>query len=456
MTSEKHMNVDFKLPELGENVTSGDVVRVLVRQGDVIAANDGVIELETDKAVVEIPCPYAGKVAKVHVTQGQAVQVGQPVLSVEAEAEAPAQPRPVVARPHSSPLPEGEGTKAAVAPPHSSPLPTNLRSVPGEGNKPSAASPHPSPLPEGEGTKVAAPLPAGPEVRRVARELGVDLAQVRGTGKGGRITPEDVRAAVAATAATTSLAETPEPVVPPGELGQDAHGPVRRERMSKIRRTIAAQMVKSAGTIPHVTNFDDADVTELERLRKGIPQAYLGPAVKLTAMAFAIKAVALALRQHPLLNASLDEEKEEIVYKQYVNLGVAVDTPRGLVVPVMRNVDQMGTAQIARELTLLATRARAAEFTVDELRGGTFTISNLGAIGGAYSTPIINHPEVAVLLLGRSRWVLRLHEGKVENRLSMPLSLSFDHRVVDGAAAGRFLNDVISYLQTPGKLLPTK
>jgi pyruvate dehydrogenase E2 component (dihydrolipoamide acetyltransferase) len=244
--------------------------------------------------------------------------------------------------------------------------------------------------------------------------------------------------------------------VPPGELGQDAHGPVRRERMSKIRRTIAAQMVKSAGTIPHVTNFDDADVTELERLRKSIPQAYLGPAVKLTAMAFAIKAVALALRQHPLLNASLDEEKEEIVYKQYVNLGVAVDTPRGLVVPVIRNVDQMAIPQLARELTLLATRARAAEFTVDELRGGTFTISNLGAIGGAYSTPIINHPEVAVLLLGRSRWVLGLYEGKVENRLSMPLSLSFDHRVVDGAAAGRFLNDVIGYLQAPGKLLPTK
>jgi pyruvate dehydrogenase E2 component (dihydrolipoamide acetyltransferase) len=447
MTSEKHMNVDFTLPELGENVASGDVVRVLVREGDVIAANDGVIELETDKAVVEIPCPYAGKVAKVHVTQGQAVKVGQPVLSVEAEAESPVKPRPVVAPPHPSPLPEGEGTKPVkprpvVAPSHPSPLPTNLRSVPGEGTK--SAKPQ------------AAILPAGPEVRRVARELGVDLAQVRGTGKAGRITPEDVRAAVAATAATTSLAETPQPVVPPGELGQDVHGPVRRERMSKIRRTIAAQMVKSAGTIPHVTNFDDADVTELERLRKSIPQAYLGPAVKLTAMAFAIKAVALALRQHPLLNASLDEEKEEIVYKQYINLGVAVDTPRGLVVPVMRNVDQMGTAQLARELSLLAGRARAAEFTVDELRGGTFTISNLGAIGGAYSTPIINHPEVAVLLLGRSRWLLRLHEGKVENRLSMPLSLSFDHRVVDGAAAGRFLNDVIGYLQAPEKLLLTK
>jgi pyruvate dehydrogenase E2 component (dihydrolipoamide acetyltransferase) len=170
-------------------------------------------------------------------------------------------------------------------------------------------------------------------------------------------------------------------------------------------------------------------------------------------MAFAIKAVALALRQHPLLNASLDEEKEEIVYKQYVNLGVAVDTPRGLVVPVMRNVDQMGTAQIAGELMLLAGRARAAEFTVDELRGGTFTISNLGAVGGAYSTPIINHPEVAILLLGRSRWMPVIREGKIETRLMMPLSLSYDHRVVDGATAARFLNEVIDYLQSPGRLL---
>jgi pyruvate dehydrogenase E2 component (dihydrolipoamide acetyltransferase) len=191
-------------------------------------------------------------------------------------------------------------------------------------------------------------------------------------------------------------------------------------------------------------------------MRKTIPPAYLGPTIKLTAMPFAIKAVALALRQHPLLNASLDEERQEIVYKQYVNLGVAVDTPRGLVVPVLRNVDQMGILQIARELTLLASRARSADFKIEELRGGTFTISNLGAVGGVYSTPIINHPEVAILLLGRCRWMLAVREGKIESRLMMPLSLSYDHRVVDGAAAGRFLNDVIDSLQSPGRLLLTK
>jgi pyruvate dehydrogenase E2 component (dihydrolipoamide acetyltransferase) len=434
------MKTEFKLPELGENVTSGDVVSVLVREGDVIAANDGVIELETDKAVVEIPCPYAGEIKKVRVAKGQTLKVGQPVLEVETEEKAPAEPR-------VAPKPQAAEADAAEV-------------------KRSAKSPHPGPLPEGEGIQPAATA-AGPEARRVARELGVELAQVRGTGKGGRITVEDVRAAAARPAAAEEAAAEPEqgtpaqrgtrePAVPPGELGEDAYGHVRRQKMPKIRRTIAAQMVKSASAIPHVTNFDDADVTELERMRKTIPPAYLGPTVKLTAMPFVLKAVALALRQHPLLNAMLDEEKEEIVYKQYVNVGVAVDTPRGLVVPVIRDIDRMGILQIARELTLLAARTRSAEFGVEELRGGTFTVSNLGAVGGTYSTPIINHPEVAILLLGRSRWLLGVHEGKIEGRLMMPLSLSYDHRVVDGGAAARFLNDVIDYLQAPGKLLLTK
>ena len=412
------MNAEFKLPEIGENVAGGDVVGVLVREGDVIAANDGVIELETDKAVLEIPCTLASQVTKVHVAKGQTVKVGQPLLTVETESETVAKPQ------------------AEVAPDAKKP-------------RPSAA-------------------PASPEARRLAHELGVDLTRVQGTGKRGRITVEDVRAAGATGGLSAGAAEdTPsagipaqrgsrEPAVPPGELGEDSYGPVRRERMSKIRRTIAAQMVISASTIPHVTNFDDADVTELERMRKTIPPAYLGPTIKLTAMPFVIRAVALALRQHPLLNASIDEEKEQIVYKQYVNVGVAVDTPRGLIVPVMRGADRMSILHIARELTLLAARARSAEFTVDELRGGTFTVSNLGAVGGVYSTPIINHPEVAILLLGRSRWMLSVFEGKIEGRLKMPLSLSFDHRVVDGAAASRFLNDVIDYLQSPGKLLLTK
>jgi pyruvate dehydrogenase E2 component (dihydrolipoamide acetyltransferase) len=244
-----------------------------------------------------------------------------------------------------------------------------------------------------------------------------------------------------------------EPVVPPGEVGQDSWGPIRRDRMSQIRRTIAAQMTKSATLIPHVTNFDDADVTDLERLRAGVPPGFLGAPQKLTAMPFVLKAVAIALGRHPLLNASLDTDNGQIIYKQYVNLGVAVDTPRGLVVPVIRHVDRMSIPEIARALASVGQRARSAQFTLDELRGGTFTLSNLGAVGGTYSTPIINHPEVAVLLLGRSRWLPAIREEQIQPRLMMPLSLSYDHRLVDGATAARFLNEVIDYLQSPGKLL---
>ena len=246
-----------------------------------------------------------------------------------------------------------------------------------------------------------------------------------------------------------------QPVTPPGTPGSDNWGSIRTEKMSKIRRTIAAQMVKSVSTAPHVTNFDDADITMLDQMRRSIPIGYLGPDIKLTIMPFVMKAVATALRQHPVLNASIDDDNEHIVYKEYVNLGIAVDTPRGLVVPVMRAVDRMTIGQIAGELAKLAGKARDVSFGIEDLRGGTFTISNLGAVGGTYSTPVINHPEVAILLLGRSRWMPVVREGNVETRFMMPLSLSYDHRLVDGAAASRFLNQVIDYLETPAKILIT-
>jgi len=225
--------------------------------------------------------------------------------------------------------------------------------------------------------------------------------------------------------------------------------------MPRIRRTIAAQMVRSASTIPHVTNFDDADITDLEALRKSIPPGFLGPEIKLTLMPFLMKAVALALRRHPALNASLDmqPDNEQIIYKEYVNIGVAVDTPRGLVVPVVRSVDRMTIPEIAKAVAELAQRARTAQFAIEETRGGAFTISNLGAVGGTYSTPIINFPEAAILLAGRSRWMPVVRGEQIEKRLMLPLSLSYDHRLVDGATAARFLNEVIDWLQNPGKLL---
>ncbi len=257
-----------------------------------------------------------------------------------------------------------------------------------------------------------------------------------------------------AAAPPRTSAAVPAAALPEGVDDKDPWGQVRRSKMSGIRKAIAVNMARSSSTIPHVTNFDDADITELERIRKGGLSDYVGTEIKLTMMAFVMKAVAQSLKLHPLVNASIDMESEQIIYKQYVNIGVAVDTERGLVVPVVRDVDRMSIPRIAQALTAVTELARKAQFTLNDLKGGTFTISNLGAVGGTYSTPIINPPEVAVLLVGRSRKLPIVVEGdRTEIRLMMPLSLSYDHRLVDGATAARFLNEVINYLKVPGRLL---
>jgi pyruvate dehydrogenase E2 component (dihydrolipoamide acetyltransferase) len=447
------MSIEFKLPELGENIESGDIVNILVEEGETIEPNQGVFEVETDKAVVEIPCSDGGKISKIHVAKGDTVDVGQTLLTIEPgddeddEEVADEQQADEAEQADTGSEEKAKQPAAAEGPPPSQEQPAR----PAE-KQPSGKARASATAERGNG-----PLPAGPAARRVARELGVDLHRIQGSGGRGRITVEDVEAAAAGGGAPGGGAAAPvgvpEAVTPPGSQEQDNYGTVYRDKISQIRRTIARQMAKSASTIPHVTNFDDADVTDLEQLRKGVPKGYLGEDVKLTPMPFVMRAVAVALRHHPMLNASLDEENDQIIYKGYVNLGVAVDTPRGLVVPVIRDIDQMGIAQIAREVGSLARRARDAQFAIEELRGGTFTISNLGAVGGTYSTPIINHPEVAILLLGRSRWMPVMRDGSMTPRLMMPLSLSYDHRLVDGAAAGRFLNEVIDLLQSPGKLL---
>jgi len=476
------MAIEFQLPELGENVESGDVVNVLVQEGETIAGNTGVIELETDKAVVEIPCPHAGRVSKLLVKKGQTVKVGQVVLVIEPENGSASSPAAttvsaaaaataarttattVPAAPTMSAAPAGAASPAGAGVPERS---TPVSSPAAPATESAAAVAARPPLSSAGAGDDDALIPAGPAVRRLARELGVDLRALTGSGPNGRITPEDVQAAAAALSrakppgaasagpgiAAAPAAQPYQPVVPAGEPGRDNYGPVIRERMPKIRQTIAAQMVKSATTIPHVTNFDDADVTELDSLRRGVPQGFLPEGVKLTLMPFVVRACALALRRHPVINASIDEETQSIVYKQYVNVGIAVDTPRGLVVPAMRDADRLTIVQIAAQLGQIASRARAAQFAVEELRGGTFTISNLGAVGGTYSTPIINRPETAILLLGRSRMLPVVREGRIEPRLMLPLSFSYDHRVIDGAAAARFLGEVIDWLQSPAKLL---
>jgi pyruvate/2-oxoglutarate dehydrogenase complex dihydrolipoamide acyltransferase (E2) component len=308
-----------------------------------------------------------------------------------------------------------------------------------------AAPKVPAPLPEPthEGGHVA----AGPAVRRFAREVGVDLARVTGSGPGGRVTREDILAVVRQASQTAASAK------PSTATARDAWGPIRPEKISKIRKVIAAKMHESWTTCPRVTNFDDADVTELEHLRVSSKDDYAKKGIKLTSLPFVIKAVASALKHHPVINASIDLEQEQIIYKEYVNIGIAVDTERGLVVPSLRGADEMSIPDVARAVAQLSENVRDGNFTPADLSGSTFTISNLGAVGGTYSTPIINTPEVAILLVGRSRKMPVVIDDEVAIRLMMPLSISYDHRLVDGATAARFLNDVIDYLEAPSRLL---
>ena len=437
------MAVEIKLPPLGEGVDSGDVLELLVAEGDQIEKDQGVVEMETDKATVIVPSDFAGKVTKIMIGEGDTLEVGQVILMLEAsEADAPA-PAAAPAAPAPAPTPEPAAPAPVAATPPPAPAP------------PAAPTPPPTPAPVAAAptapvsdlSKVA----AGPAIRKLARETGVDLTRVSGTGQKGRITRDDVLAVVrgggSGSPSSTGV------IASPGSVS-DGFGPVRVEKMPKIRQAIARKMHESWSTVPRVTNFDDADVTKLEAMRQSSKEDYAAQGIKLTTMPFLIKAIAMSLKHHPVINASVDMENGKIHYKEYVNIGIAVDTDRGLVVPSLRNADKMSIGDIARELMDLAGRVRENNFSMDDLKGGTFTISNLGAIGGTYSTPIVNTPETSILLVGRSRKLpVVVENDEIAVRLMMPLSLSYDHRLVDGGAAARFLNDVIGYLEAPSRLL---
>jgi pyruvate dehydrogenase E2 component (dihydrolipoamide acetyltransferase) len=462
------MAIEVKMPHLGDGIESGDVLELLVKEGDVIEKDQGILEIETGKATLQVPSPVGGKVVRIHVQPGQTVPVGGLLLTLEPVGTPSAttvpppaatpQARPA-APPPAAPPPAPPPTVAQV--PVAKAVATEPSSASASRPSPAPASPPPPVSPSPASPRPTAPLatatqappsrhnggvvPAGPAVRRFAREVGVDLTRVKGTGPGGRITREDVLAVVRQQ--SQAAAQAAEPTL------RDAWGPIRVERMSKIRRTIAEKMHQSWTTCPRVTNFDDADVTELERLRQASKEDYAKKGIKLTSLPFVVKAVASALRQHPALNASVDMEQGQIIYKEYVNIGIAVDTERGLVVPVLRRADELSIPELARALAELSERVRQGQFTPEDLQGSTFSISNLGAIGGTYSTPIINIPEVAILLVGRTRKMPVVVNDQVAIRLMMPLSLSYDHRLVDGATAARFLNDVIGYLEAPSRLL---
>jgi pyruvate dehydrogenase E2 component (dihydrolipoamide acetyltransferase) len=453
--------IDFQLPALGEGVESADVAEIHVKPGDTIRAEQIVMELETEKAVVELPCPFAGTIETLHVKAGDSVQVGQVLFTVLTQGADVGVPAPKSAAP----------APPKTAPPQPQPVKSAPRKVeaelvspakpPAEKSQTALAATAPARAarvePDGAGKP---PVPASPSTRRLARQLGVDLRDVRGNGPGGRITREDVQAYVKGRLQTTTLpavrtapAATAGSLAPPPLPDFSRFGQVEREKLNKIARTAAENLTVAWHVIPHVTQHDRADVTELEAARKrfvaGIGQK--GPKVTMTAIA--IKALAKCLQAFPKFNSSLDPETFELVYKRYYHVGCAVDTPHGLIVPVIRDADRLSILQIAQQLAELAEQARERKLPLDAMQGATCTVTNLGGIGGVAFTPIVNYPEVCILGMSRTQTELRLNDGKVEERLMLPLALSYDHRVINGADAARFVATLCNMLSDPFQLL---
>lgn len=422
------MKTTIHLPELGEGVDNVDVVEVLVSVGEAIEEEQGLIEVETEKASVEVPSSTAGTITEIHVETGDVLSANAPIVTLEAaEPTADAESGDVVPEPVPRPEPEPAEKLEAEPVVESAPPPTPHR-----------------PVTLREGMKT---IPASPTVRRFAREIGVDLATVSGTGAGGRISIDDVKAhgkrllsQPAPDSASLATAELPD---------LERFGSVRREPMSKVRRLTAENLTRAWLTAPQVTNHEITDITDLEKFRKAYKERVKSAGGRLTMTAILVKIVASTLKQHPTLNAAVDMVNHEIVFRESINIGVAVDTERGLLVPVIRDADGKDLTEIAVELDDLARRAREKKLMPDQLQGGTFSISNLGGIGGTGFSPIVNWPEVAILGVSRARTEPEWHEGTFRPRLMMPLSLSYDHRLVDGADAARFLAGLKDALELP-------
>jgi pyruvate dehydrogenase E2 component (dihydrolipoamide acetyltransferase) len=402
------MAKEFRFPDVGEGITEGEVVRWLVKEGDEVAVDQTLAEIETDKAVVEMPSPYAGTVLKLHFKEKDLIKVGQPLVTIGEKGEIPAGAAP---SPQARPAAPAPGLLGAT------PGATAAQGRPGE-------------------------VLATPKVRALAREAGVDLGAVRGTGPGGRVTEDDVRAFAPA---------EKKPAIKV-KAKYDLYGTLERVPLHGIRRATAKKMRESLDHAAHVTHCDEADAGPLEALRQAMKPEIEASGAKLTYLPFIVKALVEALKLHPSFNATLDEAENEIVLKKYYNIGIAVDVPDGLIVPVVKFADQKSVADLAAEIQALAKRARERTLDLADLKGGTFSITNVGVIGGDFATPIINYPEVAILATMKIADRARVVDGAVAVRKILPLCLAFDHRVVDGAAAARFTKDLIRFLEAPQSL----
>jgi pyruvate dehydrogenase E2 component (dihydrolipoamide acetyltransferase) len=409
------MPFEFRLPDIGEGVAEGEVVKWLVKEGAEVNENQPLVEIMTDKVNVEIPSPRKGTILKLMAKEGGTVKVGQVLLVIGEKGEQGSAPTAV------APTPTAAKTTAAVAP--------------------KATAPIPSPAPVAMVPKKAQEILATPATRKLARDLGVDLATVQGTGPGGRITDDDVRRFkdVGKGAAAVTVA---------GPRGVEERVPMRG-----IRRKVAEHMVKSRDSTAQVTHVDEVDMTEVVHLRENAKASAEKRGIKLTYLPFIIKALVAALKKYPYLNASLDDEKQEIVLKKYYNIGIATDTEQGLVVPVVKGAEHKSITQLAEEISKLSEKARAGQLTLDEIQGSTFTVTNVGGIGGVFATPIINYPEVAILGVHKITKRPVVKDNQIIIRDMTYLSVSFDHRVLDGAMAAQFMNAIKQYLEDPKLLL---
>jgi pyruvate dehydrogenase E2 component (dihydrolipoamide acetyltransferase) len=444
---------EFRLQELGENISQGELVRRMIAPGAKVSEGQPVMELETDKAVVEVPSTVTGVVGEVKVKEGEKIKVGQVIFTLQGSAPSKAEP----ARPQSRPVEHvsgQHGARLAFQAAIRAEGKTEEQALPPDQPRPRpAAFSMPIQLGKVAGTEHREAVPAAPHTRRLAREIGVDIYDVKGSGPGGRISEEDVKAhAKAALAAASSAANAPARAghfIAPQLPDFSKWGKIERVSMRGVRRKTAEHLAESWNTIPHVTQHDRADITELEQLRARFAPKAEQAGGKMTVTAIALKVCAAALKVFPQFNATIDMEKEEIIYKQYISIGVAADTDRGLLVPVIRDVDKKNIVELAVELSQLSQKARDKKITLADMEGGTFTITNLGGIGGTAFTPIVNHPEVAILGLSRSRMEPEWIGGKFEPRLILPLSLSYDHRLIDGADAARFLRWIAEAFEQP-------
>ncbi len=473
------MAFEFKFPDVGEGITEGELLAWKVKEGDVVVEDQTLAEVETDKAVVEMPSPRAGRIVTLHVEEGETIEVGQVIVTIEegvtvdASAEAPAE-----APEERTPTPSPEERARPVPPPppasqvqeeeefYTGSVIGHLEEAPDEPEEPAAAARASAPRAAGGGPAIdedsAIKVEAMPSVRALAKELHVDLSTIHGTGPGGRILRQDVedhaeagvygRPSVSAPAVAAGDAASAEPWMG-GAIEQDEHGVVERVAVRGIRRTMARRMSESLAKQAQVTTTEEADITVIRRIREKERTLAAERGVRLTYLAFVIKSVAAALRRFPRLNSVLQEDCEQLVLKRYYNIGIAIDTKAGLVVPNIKDADSKGIFQLAEEIVDLVERAQDRRIDLAELRGGTFTVTNYGAIGGLYATPVTNYPEISILGMGRVRDTPVVHKGEVVIRQMLPLSLTYDHQVVDGAEATRFLNLVISYLEDPDLLL---